>query len=241
MAKLYTTALPDGSRVAWRPLTWNEFGDLTRRYSKEDVESRYTAWRLYSEAVELASVSRIQNGEEVAQDDLFAGTVVVVGQQILRESGFISDYEVIKSQRNRARNRILGDWYEEIATYIMAMFRIPEAELREWTLDRFMDYAVRVEQIVGQDLLAPPSEEQPGANNVTYRVVNGQRIPVVTKADLKAQRRVDVSETPASMERDYRPVDQPSQPQPDLPQMGQRRVHPLTQRINDIKARRGLK
>ena len=189
MAKVYTTVFPDGTRASWRPLTWNEYGDLVRRYSKEDPDSHYTAWRFYEAAAALAVVAFIQDGVEVVADEVYAGSLFVVGQQVLRESGFIPDKELVTTQRARARARVFGDWYEEVATYIMALFRIPEEELRQWTIDRFMEYAVRAEQVIGREFpFADGGDAEPANDKVTYRIIDGKKVPVVTKADLTAMR-----------------------------------------------------
>lgn len=191
MERTYVTSLPDGTLVRWKPLTWSEYRWLIKQFGH--LTQGAAEWLLYEAVAALCVLDQDQNGHQVAIDELLAGTIQVVGQQIIQESGFVSDVELLKSHRERSRTLIHGDWYEEVLTYIMAFFRIPEKDIREWTVRQFMDYAVRVEQLLGKELpiLSVEEVEQKNSQVRMTTMPDGRRIPVVTKQTLNQRKKID--------------------------------------------------
>ena len=160
----YATGFPDGTRVMWRPLTWDEHRRLTAKFGP--APEGPAAWLLREAAAALCILDwEVPGSPDIAYDDLLAGVVDVVGTQILRETGFSPQASTIRQLKAAAEEALSSDWYESALSYVLAAFRVDERDVRNWTVDRFMTYVVRAEQVLGRE------------------------IPVLTEADLEALQR----------------------------------------------------
>lgn len=219
--KEYVTEFPDGALVRWRPLTWVEFKELQTQYKDVMTKGGAAEWLLLEAAASLCILGSVQHDEPLdGLDELYAGTLAIVGRSILEESGFFAVPELIEKKRNEARLKYTQDWYEEAKSYIMFLFRVTERQINNWDLDKFMEYVTRVETVIGKPLdIVNPNEESDEPHTMTTD--DGRVIPLLTKKDLQKN-------TPINPEKDLREMRAEERKVPE------KRVHPLRQRLNEI-------
>jgi hypothetical protein len=161
MLKQYTTSLPDGTAVHWRPLTWGEYRKLT---SALEIEEGPAIWHLY-DAVAGLCITEFECPIADDYDDLPAGIIECIGELILAETGFIPTRDLVQKQIDEARGRIQKDYYHTGVAYICTAFHLKPKEVDELTIDEFMDYLAMAEVALGADISIPDPEK---ANETQY-------------------------------------------------------------------------
>jgi hypothetical protein len=219
--KTFITQFPNGDLVRWKPLTWNEYRAViavSKDLTQNQIEGA-GAWLMYEAAAALSVLDQEQDGNQVPYGELYAGTVFIIGQQVLQETGFLIDINLIKEHKARGRAQIIGDWYEEVKSLIMATFKIPEAEIGEWTLDKFMEYTARVETIIGNEIPVIDLQEEAMKRKPKVRMAEmyGHNVPLLTKDTLRDRSPIDIKENIKEIESD-----QPPNPR-NIPSFGPRR------------------
>lgn len=155
MLKHYTTSLPDGTAIHWRPLTWGEYRKLT---SALEIEEGPAIWHLY-DAVAGLCIESFQCPVADDYDDLPAGIIECVGELILSETGFIPTKDLVQKQIEAARGRIQKDYYHTGVAYIATAFHLKPKEIDELTVDEFMDYLAMAEVALGADIDIPTEQK----------------------------------------------------------------------------------
>ena len=191
----YLTRFPDGTLVRWKALNWEEYRSLVKSFG-ESLEGA-AGWLLAEAAAALCVLDQDQDGQQVAPSDLYAGTVYVVGRQILETTGFSSTVDNVRNSLAKARERVQADWHESAMALVCATFRLDESTVRKMSHDKFMDYCAKVELVLGRPMsvVDPEEEEKPVQQFRVDRA--GRRVPVITKADLMRKRQLDMQAVPA--------------------------------------------
>jgi len=156
MLKQYTTSLPDGTAVHWRPLTWGEYRRLT---SALDIEDGPAIWHLY-DAVAGLCFTEFECPIADEYDDLPAGVIECVGEAILAETGFVPTRDLVQKQIDAARGRVQQDYYHTGVAYICTAFHLKPGEVDELTIDEFMNYLAMAEVALGADISIPNPETE---------------------------------------------------------------------------------
>ena len=181
MSKQYTTSLPDGTAIHWRPLSWGEYRRLTATLEIDDGPA---IWHLYDAIVGLCYIdvdSPIADG----YDDLPAGVIECVGETILVETGFVPTRDLVQKQINAARGRIQKDYYHTGVAYICTAFHMKPAEIDELTVEEFMDYLAMAEVSLGVDINIPKEEVQ---KEVKYQEIKDPKTGKILRVPMANQR-----------------------------------------------------
>jgi len=181
MLKQYTTSLPDGTTVQWRPLTWGEYRKLT---SALEIEEGPAIWHLY-DAVAGLCIQTFQCPIAEEYDDLPAGVIESVGETILAETGFIPTRELVQKQIDAARGRIQKDYYHTGVAYICTAFHLKPSEVDEFTVDEFMDHLAMAEVALGADISIPDQEQE---DAVQYREIPDPKTGKILRVPVANQR-----------------------------------------------------
>ena len=193
MLKEYTTSLPDGTAIHWRPITWGEYCNLEKRF--ESITGP-AIWHLYDAVVGLCVIDWDSPLTEDF-DEVPAGTIECIGEKILSESGFMPTREFIQKQLDGARGRLLRSYYSTGVAYICAAFHLKPNEVDELTIEEFMDYLAMAEIALGCDI-SMPSEEEAQKNNARYTEVidpqTGKKLRVPVANQRGPQSRVDIQD-----------------------------------------------
>lgn len=246
--KEYVTEFPDGTLVRWRPLTWVEFKELKTQYKDVLEHGGAAEWLLLEAAASLCILGSVQNNQPVNDlDDLFAGSIAIVGRAIIEETGFFSSPDLIEKKRNEARAKYISDWYEEAKSYIMFLFRIPESKINKWDNDKFMEYVVRAETILGQPFkVVRPGEEDEDEEVRYIDGPDGQKIPLLRKKDLQKKKQSNPDKDFEEMEKEgfyFRPR---PQGMGDIKQHRQekeinKKQHPLREKLDQINQKKRIR
>lgn len=248
--KEYATEFPDGTLIRWRPLTWVEFKDLKKQYKYVLEKGGVAEWLLLEAAASLCILGMVQDDEPINNpDDLYAGVVSVVGRAILEETGFFSSPDLIEKKRNQARAEYLTDWYEEAKSYIMFLFRISERQINNWDNEKFMEYVVRAETILGQPFkVVRPGEEDEDDQPRFIEGPDGQQIPLLTKKDLQKKKQSNPDKDFEEMEKEGFHFRQRPAGMADIKKIKEqkeaeteKKEHPLRQKINQIHSQKRIK
>lgn len=181
MLKEYTTSLPDGTAIHWRPLTWGEYRKLAKRFESEEGPA---IWHLYDA---VAGLCIIDWECPIADDydDLPAGTIECIGEKILAESGFIPTRDFVQTQIDSARKRVGTGYYYTGVAYICTAFHMKPQEVDNLTLEEFMDYLAMAEVALGCDISIPAEEKEQG---IKYTEVADPKTGKMLKVPLANQR-----------------------------------------------------
>jgi hypothetical protein len=178
----YVSRLPDGTLVRWKPLNWAEYRNLIKTFG-ESLDGA-AGWLLIEATAASCFLDQEQDGEQVVFDDLYAGTVYTIGRQILELTGFIPTVDKVKEALGHARERLSSDWYESAMALICVAFHKDESEIRQWDLQKFMDYCARIEFATGKEISVTDSSESDNESKKFITTPDGRKIPVLTKRDL---------------------------------------------------------
>lgn len=196
MLKEYTTSLPDGTAVHWRPLTWGEYRKLALRFQSQDGPA---IWHLYDA---VAGLCVIDWDCPIADDldDIPAGVIECIGEKVLAESGFIPTRELVQKQIDLARGRVQKDYYHTGVAYICSAFHMKPAEVDILTVEEFMDYLAMAEVALGCDISIPDEKKE---QTTRYREVQdpntGKMIQVPVANPHGQQSKVETPEGPESI------------------------------------------
>ena len=192
----YLTRFPDRTLVRWKPLSWEEYQHLIKSYG-ESLDGA-AGWLLCEASAAFCLLEIEQDGYAVTPDEIYAGTLFVIGRQALELTGFIPTAEKVLEGLAKARTRITSDWYESAMALICAIFHKDEDDVRKWTHKKFMDYCVRVEVVTGKPL--PVSDGSEESEDKSRRYITdpntGRKIPVLTKRDMR-KKQMDMDPIPA--------------------------------------------
>ena len=196
MLKEYTTSLPDGTAVHWRPLTWGEYRKLAQRFKSEEGPA---IWHLYDAVVGLCVIDwECPIADDF--DDVPAGVIESIGEKILAESGFIPTRDLVQKQIDLARGRVQTDYYYTGVAYICAGFHMKPSEVDALTVGEFMDYLAMAEVALGCDISIPDAEPE---QKVRYTEVTDPKTGKVLRVPVANQRgtqsAVDIKEGPESV------------------------------------------
>jgi hypothetical protein len=187
----FITRLPGETLVRWKPITWEQYRVLISVYGTSLDEA--AGWLLCEAAAAICFISLEQEGTAVEFEDLYAGTIYVVGRQIIETTGFISTVPKINENLGRAREAIQSDWYESAKAVVCVTFRLEPEEVEKWSLKKFMHYVAMIETATGQQFpVIDPEEEKAGSQK--FKVMpDGRKIPILTKDDLRRKRNIDTT------------------------------------------------
>lgn len=202
MEREYITSLPDGTVVRWKSLTLSEYRKLQRDFGNLKGSRE---WLLY-EAAAVACILDAEQpaGTSVEFGELLAGTVQIIGYQVLEKTGFVNKVSHIRERLSDGRGAVLGDWYEEAKAYILSLFRVTEEEVNSWDVHKLMRYAARCEILLGKELPVVDYEEEQRKKQRRHRMtdVGGQRIPLLTKEGMADSTPIDVTGDIAAMRKE---------------------------------------
>lgn len=181
MLKEYTTSLPDGTAIHWRPLTWGEYRQLANRFESEKGPA---IWHLYDA---VAGLCIIDWECPIADDyeDLPAGIIECIGEKILSESGFIPTKDLVQKHIDEARKRVGKDYYYTGMAYICTAYHMKPSEIDLLTVDEFMDYLAMAEVALGCDISIPDQEQ---AQKIQYTEVKDPKTGKMLRVPLANQR-----------------------------------------------------
>jgi hypothetical protein len=191
MLKEYTTSLPDGTAVHWRPLTWGEYRKLAERFESKEGSA---IWHLYDA---VAGLCIIDWECPIADDyeDLPAGIIECIGEKILSESGFMPTREFVQKQIDAARKRVSDSYYHTGVAYICTAYHMKPNEVDGLTVEEFMDYLAMAEIALGCDISIP---DQKQAKAVQYTEVTDPQTGKALKVPVANQRgkqsKVDITD-----------------------------------------------
>lgn len=197
MSKQYTTSLPDGTAVSWRPLTWGEYRQLTANLN---IEEGPAIWHLYDAIAGLCFLdwdsplvdSNLPKEEQL--DDFPAGVITCISEHILERTGFIPTRDLVQKQIDSARGRIQSDYYATGVAYICAAFHYRPHEVDEFTLEEFMNHLAMAEVALGADISLPQEED----NSVQYKEIpdpkTGQILRVPIAKPRGPQSQIDIQD-----------------------------------------------
>ena len=191
----YLTRFPDGTLVRWKPLNWEEYRLLVKSYG-ESLD-RAAGWLLCEAAAAFCLIEIEQDGLSVTPEEIYAGTLFVIGRQVLELTGFIPTAEKVRQGLAQARERISSDWYESAMSLVCAIYHKDEEDVRKWTYKKFMDYCARVELATGQPMsvVDPAEEEVTQKRRYVTDPNTGRKIPVLTKQDMR-KKDIDMNPLP---------------------------------------------
>jgi hypothetical protein len=156
LLKEYTTSLPDGTAIHWRPLTWGEYRKLASRFQSQEGPA---IWHLYDAVAGLCVIDwDCPIADEL--DDIPAGVIECIGEKILAESGFIPTRDLVQKQIDLARGRVQKDYYNTGVAYICAGFHMKPSEVDMLTIEEFMDYLAMAEVALGCDISIPNARQE---------------------------------------------------------------------------------
>ena len=157
MSKEFTTNLPDGTSVHWRPLKWGEYRKLINVF---DINEGPAIWHLYDAVVGLCLID-FQCPIADDYDNLPAGVIESVGDMILTDTGFVSTRDLVQKNIDAARSRLSYDYYHTGVAYICAAFHFKTSEVDELTSDEFMDYLAMAEIALSAKIDMPDENATP--------------------------------------------------------------------------------
>lgn len=172
MIKEYVSQFPDGTHVRWRPLTWCEYKALTKQFGDLQGVAR---WLLFEAAAALCVLDVEGPDGQDTWSEAFAGTIAIVGSQILEESGFDPSLEKINSRLNHYRAVVENNFWESALAVVSHAFHYKTEELDTWTLDKLSYHIVLAEQLGLKISPKPVGEEQ------KFIEQDGKRIPLISK------------------------------------------------------------
>jgi len=147
-SKQYTTSLPDGTAVDWRPLKWGEYRKLESTFEGSDGPA---IWHLYDAVAGLCIVGFICP-IATEYEDLPAGVIECIGEMILAETGFVAVPELLQKHIDRARQDLQSDYYRTGAAFICTAFHMKPSDIDEMTVEEFMNYLAMAELTLGSDM-----------------------------------------------------------------------------------------
>lgn len=210
----YTTEFPDGTLVRWRPLTWAEQKDIDRIYGRF-LGQGAVDW-LYKEAIAALCIMDIESpdGQKIEDGnigEIYAGTIEVIGQAILEEASFLGTVDNLKRHYIVAKNKVFSNYLDTLKPIIIALFKVTEQEMAEWTINDYMKYIIWAEVVTGQDYSPKAPEENKKTKH--RRMIDGpdgRKIPLLTKEDLEQREAPD-------FEKDFQDMKLEEMRDPDLP------------------------
>jgi hypothetical protein len=180
----YLTRFPDGTLVRWKPLNWAEYTHLVKSFG-ESLDGA-AGWLLCEAAAACCLLEIEQDGFAVEPQDIYAGTLFIIGKQALELTGFIPTVEKVREGLAKARATISSDWYESALSLVCAIFHKDEDDVRKWTHKKFMEYCARVEIVTGHPLtIVDPNDESEDKSRRYVTGPDGRKIPVLTKRDMR--------------------------------------------------------
>lgn len=191
--KEYSTSLPDGTMLRWRPLKWGEYRKLINQF---DGYEKAATWLLY-DAIAAFCLVDFQSpcSRDGDLDDLPAGTIQCLGELILQETGFVPEKDLVLKHLDKARERVSRDYYTSAVGIICVAFRYRPEEVANLTLEEFMDLLVMAEQTLKANLsIADPNQEEPQPM-VEMPNPHGPgtiKIPLNTAKSLKRKNRIPI-------------------------------------------------
>lgn len=237
----YITEFPDGTLVRWRPITWAEHKEVDRLYSQY-IGQGAAEW-LYKEAIAALCIMEAQDPSgEIHEDigELPAGVIEVVGTAILNDASFLGTVDQLKKHYVKAKNEIFSSYLETLKPVIMALFKITEQEMAEWTIDKYMKYIIWAEVVTGQDYMPKAPEETKGKRHrQMIDGPDGRKIPLLTREDLEKGEAPNFEEDFKAMRREELrdpedlpkpPTNRPLHPARIKAAQG-KKVHPLRKRM----------
>jgi hypothetical protein len=191
----YLTRFPDGTLVRWKPLTWEEYRYLVKTFG-ESLEGA-AGWLLCEAAAALCILDHDQDGQQVEPSELYAGTVYTVGREIIELTGFVPTVENVRNSLAKAREKVTSDWYESALAIVCATFRLDEEVVRKFTHRKFMEFCARVEIVTGQPMSVVDPAEEEAKQIKKFRIgPDGQKIPIITKQDLRRRGAMNMQPVP---------------------------------------------
>lgn len=180
----YLTRFPDGTLVRWKPLNWEEYSRLIKSFG-ESLDGA-AGWLLCEASAAFCLLEIEQDGYPVEPQEVYAGTLFIIGKQALELTGFIPTVDKVREGLSKARATISSDWYESALSLVCALFHKDEDDVRKWTHKKFMEYCARVEIVTGRPLtVVDPSEESEDKSRRYVTGPDGRKIPVLTKRDMR--------------------------------------------------------
>jgi hypothetical protein len=178
----YFSEFPDGTQVRWRPIKWGEFKSLKGQY--KEITGAAT-WLLLEAVAARCIIDFISPDGIEDYDDLPAGTVSVIGEQILDQTGFMPMTDFINEKLGQYRAEF-NPYYDTMVARISHYFHFRPEELLDWDLPRMMYHILLLESL-GMQVNAVDKdkvEKQP-----TMQGPDGRIIPLITKDQVKRTRR----------------------------------------------------
>lgn len=183
MIKHYITIFPDGTKIRWKPITWGDYHAVVSQF--RNSEGWAADWLLCEAIAALCILDIEQNNKTTSIEDLYAGSIYVIGKTIIDACGFVPDPELINKQKQVHGSKIHQNWYEQVKSLIMYLFHIPESTINTWTMPEFMGYAARAEVVMQQPINVKTIDENDNEENTKVMYTeDGRVIPLITKKDI---------------------------------------------------------